>query len=69
MQICWLLKQVKVKLSRYCHAGTKEKRRYSSYSFSTLALEGGEWSVSRPDRALPAEKYLSHPLDRRLGGP
>jgi hypothetical protein len=27
--------------------------RYSSYSFSTSALDGGEWSASRPDRALP----------------
>jgi hypothetical protein len=29
------------------------ERRYSSYSFSTSALDGGEWSASRPDRALP----------------
>jgi hypothetical protein len=29
-------------------------RRYSSYSFLTSALEGGgEWSASRPGRALP----------------
>jgi hypothetical protein len=27
--------------------------RYSSYSFLTSALEGGEWSASRPGRALP----------------
>jgi hypothetical protein len=26
---------------------------YSSYSFTTSALEGGEWSASDPDRALP----------------
>jgi hypothetical protein len=29
------------------------KRRYSSYSFTTSALDGGEWSASRPSRALP----------------
>jgi len=29
------------------------ERRYSSYSFSTSALEGGKWSASRPGRALP----------------
>jgi hypothetical protein len=28
-------------------------RRYSSYSFLTPAPEGGEWSASRPGRALP----------------
>jgi hypothetical protein len=28
-------------------------RRYSSYCFLTPALEGGEWSESRPGRALP----------------
>jgi hypothetical protein len=28
------------------------ERRYSSYSFTTSALDGGECSVSRPDRAL-----------------
>jgi hypothetical protein len=32
------------------------ERRYSSYSFSTSALDGGEWSVSRPGRALPHGK-------------
>jgi hypothetical protein len=26
---------------------------YSSYSFTTSALDGGEWSASRPGRALP----------------
>jgi hypothetical protein len=31
-------------------------RRYSSYSFLTSALEGGEWSASRPGRALPPGK-------------
>jgi hypothetical protein len=28
------------------------ERRYSSYSFSTSALDGGEWSASRPGRAF-----------------
>jgi hypothetical protein len=28
-------------------------RKYSSYSFLTSALDGGEWSTSRPGRALP----------------
>jgi hypothetical protein len=45
----------KVKLSRYTpwrHIG-RGGRRYSSYSFLTSALDGGEWSASRPGRALP----------------
>jgi hypothetical protein len=33
------------------------ERRYSSYSFSTSALDGGEWSASRPGRAfIPGER-------------
>jgi hypothetical protein len=34
------------------HGGALGERRYSSYSFLTSALEGGEWSASRPGRAL-----------------
>jgi hypothetical protein len=45
------------------------ERRYSSYSFSTSALDRGEWSASRPGRALPRGKDPQYPLDRRLGGP
>jgi hypothetical protein len=28
------------------------KRKYSPYSFTTSALDGGEWSASRPGRNL-----------------
>jgi hypothetical protein len=42
----------KVKLSCYCHAGDKGEKRYSSYSFLTLALDKGEWSASCPGHAL-----------------
>jgi hypothetical protein len=31
-------------------------RRYSSYSFLTSAVGGGELSASRPGRALPPDK-------------
>jgi hypothetical protein len=37
---------------------------YSSYSFLTSALDGGEWSASRPGERTPL-----YPLYRRLGGP
>jgi hypothetical protein len=38
------------------HGGAWGERRYSSYSFLTSALDGGEWSASRPGRALPRGK-------------
>jgi hypothetical protein len=40
------------------HEGVRGERRYSFYSFSTLALDGGEWSASRLGRALPPGKEL-----------
>jgi hypothetical protein len=42
--------------------------RYSS-SFTTSALDEGEWSASRPGRAVPPEKDIRYPLYMRLGGP
>jgi hypothetical protein len=42
---------LKLKLSHYMTWRCLE-RKYSSYSFSTSALEGGEWSASRPCSAL-----------------
>jgi hypothetical protein len=40
---------------------------YSSYSFSTSALDGGEWSASRPGRALPPEKGPPVPIVQEAG--
>jgi hypothetical protein len=34
-------------LSRYCDAGAKGERKYSSYSFLSSVLDGGEWPASR----------------------
>jgi hypothetical protein len=50
------------------HVGDKGEWRYSSYSFLTSALDGGEWSASRPGRSLSPEKDPRYPLDSRLGG-
>jgi hypothetical protein len=42
-----------IKLSRYMPWRHMGKRRYRFYSYLTSALDGGEWSASRPGRALP----------------
>jgi hypothetical protein len=39
----------------------------SSYSFSTSALDGGEWSVSRPGRVLTLGKGPSLPTVQEAG--
>jgi hypothetical protein len=44
-----------------CNGGALDERRYSSYSFLTLALEWGESSASRPGRALPPGKEPTVP--------
>jgi hypothetical protein len=44
------------------HGGAWSERRYSSYSFLTSALDEGEWSASRPGRALPPGKGLPVPI-------
>jgi hypothetical protein len=58
---------VKVKQSRYTPWRRLGDRRYSSYSFMTSALDGGEWSASRPDRALPPGKGPPVPIVQEAG--
>jgi hypothetical protein len=41
--------------------------RYNSYSFLTWALDGGEWSASRPGRALPPGKGPPVPIGQEVG--
>jgi hypothetical protein len=43
------------------------ERMYSSYSFTTSALDGGEWSASRPGRALATEKGPPVPIVQEAG--
>jgi hypothetical protein len=43
------------------------KRKYSSYSYLTSALDGGEWSASRPGRALPPGKEPPEPIGPEAG--
>jgi hypothetical protein len=69
MKITTYRKKGKVVPSRSIEAHLGD-RRYSSYSLLTSALEGGEWSASRPGRPLPPGKEPPrYPLYRRLGGP
>jgi hypothetical protein len=52
------------------YGGAGGERAYSSYSFMTSALDGGEWSASRPGRALPSEKVPPVPtVQHAWGGP
>jgi hypothetical protein len=44
------------------HEGARGERRYSFYSFSTSALDGGEWSTSRPCRAFAPGKWRAVPI-------
>jgi hypothetical protein len=43
------------------------ERRCSSYSFSTSALDGGQWSASCPGRALVPGKKLPVPIVQEAG--
>jgi hypothetical protein len=58
---------VKLKLSYYNHGGTCGKRKHSSYSFFTSALDGAEWSASRPGHDLPPGKELLVPVGQKAG--
>jgi hypothetical protein len=41
--------------------------RYSSYSFTASALDGGEWSALRPGRALHQGKEPPVPIVKEAG--
>jgi hypothetical protein len=55
------IKWSKVYLSRYRRAGAKAERRVTS------ALDGGEWSASRPGRTLPPGKGTPVPIVQEAG--
>jgi hypothetical protein len=68
LQVLMCIQIVKVKAVALCHTDVKGVRE-CSFSFLSSTLDGGEWSASRPGRALPQRKDPRYPLDRRLGGP
>jgi hypothetical protein len=47
--------------------GAWGERRYSSYSFTTSALDGCEWSASRPGRAFIPGKRPPVPIVQEAG--
>jgi hypothetical protein len=49
------------------HEGARGERRFSSYIFSTSALDGGEWSVSHAGRALSTGKGPPVPIIQEAG--
>jgi hypothetical protein len=60
--LCCFQKWAKLKLSHNTPMESQGERMYSSYSFSTSALGGGELSASRPSRALPPGKRPPVPI-------
>jgi hypothetical protein len=56
----------KLKQSRYTPWRRLGERRYSS-SFTTSALDGGEWSASCPGCALPPGKWPPVPIEQEAG--
>jgi hypothetical protein len=59
--------KLKVKQSRYTPWRRLGERRCSSYSFSTAALDGGEWPASRPGRAFTPGERTPVPIVQEAG--
>jgi hypothetical protein len=57
----------RIKQSQDTGMKAEGERIYSSYSFTTLALDGGEWSASRLSRALPSWKGPPVPIGQEAG--
>jgi hypothetical protein len=58
---------IKIKQSHNTPMEAQGERRYSSYSFTTSALDGGQWLASRPGRALVPGKGPPVPLRHEAG--
>jgi hypothetical protein len=59
----WTTVTVKLKLKQSHYTPWRRLgKRYSSYSLSTSALDGGEWSASRPSRPLAPGKVPPVPI-------
>jgi hypothetical protein len=58
---------LKVKQSRYTPWWRLGERKYSSYSFLTSALDGGEWSASCPGERTPGTHWTGGCVGPRAG--
>jgi hypothetical protein len=58
---------IKLTLCHYTPWRSLRGEEHSSYSFSTSALDGGEWSASGPSRALPPGKGPPVPIVQEAG--
>jgi hypothetical protein len=64
----WYIKELeKVKIHSHNTLMEAQERMYSSYSFLTSALDGGEWSALRPGRALAPGKGPPVPIVQEAG--
>jgi hypothetical protein len=62
-----VLVKLKVKQSRFMPWRCLGGEEYSCYSFTTSALDGGEWSASRPGRILALGKGPPVPIGQETG--
>jgi hypothetical protein len=62
-----LFSGLKLKLSHYTPWWCLRERTYSSYSFSTSALDGGQWSTSCPGHASALGKEPPVPTVQEVG--
>jgi hypothetical protein len=69
MMMVLLRKKKKKKKAVPLHAmeAHRGERRYSFCSYLTSALDGGEWSASRPVRAFPPGKEFPAPIGQEAG--
>jgi hypothetical protein len=66
MKILFLWGKVEA-VPQHTYGGAGGERSYSFYSFTTSALDGDEWSTSRPDRALTPKKGPPVPIAQEAG--
>jgi hypothetical protein len=52
---------------QHTYGGIQGGKMHSSYSFTTSAVDGGEWTTSRSGRALPLGKGSPAPIVQEAG--